>query len=409
MVMKVINGMVYGADRKFHLGEVQITDGVITRVKLAPDGLPVKAEQESNEKDREDIDIAKAGEVLDARGCYVIPGLIDLHFHGAMGSDFCDGTQEAIRTIAKYEAAEGITAMCPATLTLGVQRLKRILGECAQYARTGGAWDEADLVGVNMEGPFISRAKKGAQNERYIIPCDPKLCDEFYEASGGLLKIIGLAPEENANFREYIEAVKGKVRVSLAHTNSDYETAMEAFAAGASHAVHLFNAMSSVSHRSPGVVGAVCDSRDVNAEIICDGNHVHPAMVRAAFKTNGAERMILISDSLRATGLGDGLIDLGGQEVIVQGTKATLSKSGNLAGSVTNLMDCLRIAVQKMHIPLETAVACATINPAKCLKVEDRYGCIEPGLKGNVVLLNQKDLSTAAVVKDGKLLRGRMK
>ena len=172
----------------------------------------------------------------------------------------------------------------------------------ADYAHEQHDPKEADLVGINMEGPFISRVKKGAQNEDYIIPCDVSVCESFLEASRGLVKIIGLAPEENPNFRQYIASVKDRVRVSLAHTNADYETAMAAFEAGACHAVHLFNAMPPMSHRSPGVVGAVRDSDQVMAELICDGNHVHPAVVRAAFDMLGEERIILISDSLRACG-----------------------------------------------------------------------------------------------------------
>ena len=253
-----------------------------------------------------------------------------------------------------------------------------------------------------MEGPFISHVKKGAQNENYILPCDPGVCEEFLQAGDGLLKIIGLAPEENPQYLSYIQAMKDKVRISLAHTNADYETAMNAFQAGASHAVHLFNAMPEFTHREPGVVGAVADNPHVTAELICDGNHVHPSVVRAAFEMIGPDRIVLISDSLRATGLGDGIIDLGGQEVRVEGTRATLVEGGNLAGSVTNLMDCMRIAVKEMGIPLEQAVRCASINPARVIGEDRERGSLEEGKRADIVLLDKETLRLKKVIKDGR-------
>ena len=398
--MRITGGKLFTGDFQFCDGELEILDGEIHKVFY-----------EAEDRDRGRLTVPEMGQrtvpcpILDATGCYVIPGLIDLHFHGCMGDDFCDGTMEAIRTLAEYEAKEGITAIAPATLTLPVEELKAILACAAAYAKQGRSPERADLVGINMEGPFISHVKKGAQNEKYILPCSARICREFVEASEGLVKIIGLAPEENPDYAAYIREVKGLVKVSLAHTNADYDTAMAAFAAGADHAVHLFNAMPEMTHRAPGVVGAAADSPHVMAELICDGNHVHPAAVRAAFSMLGDARMILISDSLRATGLGDGRILLGGQEVIVHGTRAVLAEGGNLAGSVTNLMECMRIAVREMGIPLESAVRCASANPAKALGIDDRYGKLLPGMRANVVLLREDDLSVKAVVKDGRMLR----
>ena len=392
--MRIIGGKVYTEDYRFREGEIEIRDGVITDVRygkeirtetVGTEGPGTENRFLSQQIGTENRSLSQLPEpqqsephlsLLDASGCYVIPGLIDLHFHGCMGEDFCDGTMKAVETLAEYEAKEGITAICPATLTLPVEDLKEVLA-C------------------------------GAG--KYILPASAQICREFVQASEGLLKIIGLAPEENPGFEEYIREVKGLVKVSLAHTNADYDTAMRAFDAGADHAVHLYNAMPEMTHRAPGVPGAVQDSPHVMAEIICDGNHVHPSVVRAAFSMIGEERMILISDSLRATGLGDGRILLGGQEVDVTGTKAVLVRGGNLAGSVTNLMDCMRIAVQQMHIPLESAVRCATANPAKALRLAGSdpvlYGRLLPGMRGNAVLLREEDLSVKAVVKDGVVIR----
>lgn len=359
---------------------------------------------------------AVSGEdVLDGDGCYAIPGLIDLHFHGCKGYDFCDGTKEAIEEIAKYEASVGVTAIAPATMTLTVEELVHVLKTAAQYKREsederqkeGGAVlaaMKADLVGINMEGPFISPAKKGAQNEKNIIPCSVRIAQEFLDASEGLVKIIGLAPEESDDALPYIESMKDKVHISLAHTNAPYETAKAAFEAGADHAVHLYNAMPAFTHREPGVVGAVADCPHVAAELICDGIHIHPAVVRATFQMMGADRMILISDSIRAAGMPDGHYTLGGLDVEVKGKRAVLVSDGALAGSCTNLADCMRTAVKEMQLPLETAVACVTINPARQLGINKEYGSIEAGKKASVVLLDA-ELGLKAVVKDGVRIR----
>ena len=264
--MIIKNVKVYQEDQTFKEGEICIRDGVFVG----------------------NADAQEGEEILDGEGCYAIPGMIDLHFHGCMGYDFCDGTKEAIREIARYEASIGVTAIAPATMTLPVPELEHILSVAAAYrkkteAEKTAAYDEADLVGVNMEGPFISKAKKGAQDERNIIPCDAEIFRRFQRAADGLVSFIGIAPEEPGAIT-FVHEVKDEVNVSLAHTNSDYAHAMAAFEAGANHAVHLYNAMPPFSHRAPGVVGAVSDSEQVMAELICDGVHVDPAVVRATFK-----------------------------------------------------------------------------------------------------------------------------
>ena len=384
--MIIKNVKVYQEDQTFKEGEICIRDGVFVG----------------------NADAQEGEEILDGEGCYAIPGMIDLHFHGCMGYDFCDGTKEAIREIARYEASIGVTAIAPATMTLPVPELEHILSVAAAYrkkteAEKAAACNEADLVGVNMEGPFISKAKKGAQDERNIIPCDAEIFRRFQRAADGLVSFIGIAPEEPGAIT-FVHEVKDEVNVSLAHTNSDYAHAMAAFEAGANHAVHLYNAMPPFSHRAPGVVGAVSDSEQVMAELICDGVHVDPAVVRATFKMLGADRMILISDSMRAAGMPDGQYTLGGLDVKVRGNHATLVSDGALAGSVTTLPDCMRIAVKQMGIPLETAVACATANPARSLGIYEQYGSITPGKHGNVVLLD-KELRLKGVMKDGKKIR----
>lgn len=383
--MLIKNVKIYTEDQTFEEGKIMIRDGVFECVDLETDC-------------RDDIE--SDDEVIDAEGCFAIPGLIDLHFHGCMGADFCDGTREAIEKIAQYEASVGVTAIAPATMTLPVEELEKILKNAAEYRENPSKG--ADLLGINMEGPFISPVKKGAQDERNICPCDTAVCQRFLDASKGLVKFVGIAPEEGEGSLEFIRQMKGNVHVSLAHTNADYAQAKAAFDAGADHAVHLYNAMPAFTHRAPGVVGAVSDSKHVMAEIICDGVHIHPSVVRATFRMMGKDRMILISDSMRATGMPDGQYTLGGLDVKVVGNQATLVSDGALAGSVTNLMDCMRTAVRKMGIPLETAVACATINPAKSLGEYEHYGSISKGKKADVVLLDE-DLNLKMVIKDGEI------
>ena len=392
--MLIKNVKVYTEDWRFEEGEIVIRDGIFERVNFKTDKEKAEENVENVPDEAEDV-------IVDGEGCFAIPGLIDLHFHGCMGDDFCDGTKEAIERIAAYEASIGVTAIAPATMTLPVEELVDILKVAAEYKK--GATKGADLIGINMEGPFISPAKKGAQDERNIIPCDAEVCRRFLDASEGLVKFVGIAPEESEKSIEFIEQMKDKVNISLAHTNADYDTAKAAFDAGANHAVHLYNAMPAFTHRAPGVVGAVADCEHVMAEIICDGVHIHPAAVRATFRMMGEERMILISDSMRATGMPDGQYTLGGLDVNVVGNRATLVSDGALAGSATNLMDCMRTAVKKMGIPFETAVACATINPAKSLGEYENYGSITEGKKANVVLLDD-ELNLKMVIKDGEML-----
>lgn len=374
---------VYTKDNVFQEGTIYMQDGVFA-------------------------DASDSREVIDAKGCYAIPGLIDLHFHGCGGYDLCDGTNEAIEKIAEHEAYAGITGICPATMTLPNEELLQILHTAAAYRKECQkqtiSKKGADLIGINMEGPFISTAKKGAQDPKHILPCDVKIAESFIEASDGLVKFIGIAPEDNPDFKSFITQLKDKVNISLAHTNADYDTAMSAFDAGANHAVHLYNAMPPFTHRSPGVIGAVFDSSHVYAELICDGIHIHPSVVRATFQMMGKERMVLISDSMRAAGMPNGRYTLGGLDVDVKDRKVTLVSDGALAGSASTLMECMYTAVTQMNLPLETAVACASVNPAKCLGVYDERGSIETGKIADLVLLDES-LAVQMVFKNGARIR----
>ena len=338
--------------------------------------------------------------VLDASGCYVIPGLVDVHFHGCVGEDFSDATAEGLQRIADFELSQGVTYICPAGMTLPEDQLRAICENVAAHRakNTGGA----EVVGAHLEGPFLSTAKKGAQNGDYLHDPDIEMLRRLQKAAEGCVKLVTVAPEQ-PNAMEFIRAAKAMgITVSVGHTVADYDTAMEAFRSGATHATHLYNGMPSIHHRAPAVIGAAFDSAGVRAELICDGVHIHGAVVRMTFQLFGKERMVLISDSLRATGMPDGQYPFGGQEIEVHGNRATIvGHPETLAGSVTSLMGCLRQAV-KFGIPVADAVRACTYNPAAAIGIDDRAGTLDVGKTANLVLLDRNDLSTRAIVFKGK-------
>ena len=341
-------------------------------------------------------------EEIDAEGLYVIPGLVDIHFHGAMGHDFCDGDMEGLKEIAKYQASKGILAICPATMTFTEEQLSVVMKKAAEFAENCHEDDKAELVGINMEGPFISRDKIGAQNPLYIHKPDVDMFRRLQERARGLVKLLDIAPETEGAM-ELICRLKDEVRISLAHTDADYEKAMEAYEKGAKHLTHLYNAMPGLVHRNPGPIRAAAES-GATAELICDGIHVHPAMVRLAFEMF-QNRMILISDSMEAAGLGNGTFRLGGQKVAVVNNKAVLAEDTNtIAGSVTNLYDCMKNAIFKCHIPLEDAIRAATLNPAMAIGVSEDYGKIDVGNYASLLLVD-RDFHIRTIIHRGKIIR----
>lgn len=366
-----VRGLIYTVDYEFRPGRIRIEGDRIAEVTFCTEGELSEAE----------------------RDALVLPGLVDVHFHGAAGYDFCDGTKEAFHAIETYENRHGITSICPATMTLPVEEVKRILTEVSE--------DRPDsLVGVHLEGPFINKAKKGAQKEEYVIPPSVEVLKELQKCAEGLVKLVSIAPETEGAI-DCIRELGKEFHFSIAHTMSDYDTAVKAIQAGAKHITHLYNAMPVPTHREPAVVGAAADDPDVMPELICDGIHIHPCMVRNTFRLFGAHRMILISDSMRAVGMEDGQYTLGGQEVTVRGALATLA-DGTIAGSATNLYDCMCKAVE-MGIPKEQAIRAATINPAVSIGASDEVGSLEAGKYANIVIAN-KELHRRQVILKGVIL-----
>ena len=329
--------------------------------------------------------LAEKEDAVDLNGAYVIPGLIDVHNHGNSNADFSDGSYDGDLRMARYLASVGVTSFAPATMTLPYETIANALaaGLKLHKAPVDGC---ARLLGVQMEGPFFSEKKKGAQNGEYLRLPDYSAFEKLYRDSEGLISIVDLAPELDGSV-EFVEKAKELCTVSIAHTDADYAHAKAAIDAGVTHLTHLYNAMPPIHHRKPGVIGAGSENPAVSAEIICDGIHVHPSSVRMAFRLFGAERMVLISDALRCCGMPDGEYELGGQQVFLAENVARLA-DGTIAGSATNLYDCMRNAV-RFGIPKEDAIRAATYNPARQIHALDRVGSISDGKLADFVICDE--------------------
>ena len=412
--MIIRNGFVYQEDKCFVKKDLYVENGRIV---------------ESREQVTDTVEV-------EAEGLLVIPGLIDIHSHGAMGCDFSDGSAEGLKKILSYEYAHGITSYCPASMTLEKEKLLSVF-------RMAKGWRDGEgmshLAGIYMEGPFLDIRKGGAHRKECILPADVDFFRKCNEACGNIIRVVTLSPggagecrgdggegirgreesirDRGAGVREREESIRDRgvgvrekeddrseretagkkgmafirelhkeVVISLGHTAADYDTAKEALAAGARQVTHLFNAMMPLAHRAPGLIGAASEDQHCMAELICDGIHVHESMVRAAFKLFPG-RIVLISDSMRAAGMGDGIYDLGGQQVEVKGHVAMLA-DGTIAGSVSNLYDCMCMAVS-FGIPMGEAIAAATMNPARSIGMYDQIGSLQPGKRADIILMDE--------------------
>lgn len=320
-------------------------------------------------------------ESIDLSGRQLLPGLIDIHSHGCVGYDFSTASVAEIEKMTAFYAQNGITSVLATSMTMDYASYKLSMATIRKAIKSASTVSR--ILGINMEGPFLGADKKGAHDARHLAPPDFEKTDELDALSGGNIKIIDIDPRlENAI--EYIAKYSPAKTVSLAHTSCDYETANRAFAAGATHVTHLFNAMNPLHHREPGLIGAVLDN-PVRAEIIADGIHVHPTLIRLMFKTAG-ERMILISDSMCAAGLHDGEYVLGGLTVHVTGGKASLA-DGTIAGSTTTVFHALKNVI-RFGVPKEKAILSATLVPAQAARADHLVGSIAVGKKADMLVMN---------------------
>lgn len=331
---------------------------------------------------------ARVGDVhsgTDLGGAYVIPGLIDVHTHGGAGYDFSTCSAEELALIAQAHAKAGLAGFCPTSMALPEEDLARAFANAAdlnEHPPEAGA----SLLGINMEGPYLALARQGAQNPIYLKKFDLALFERLYEAARGHIAFVDVAPELDGAL-DFIEAVKGRVIVSLAHSDADYEASLRGFDAGVSHVTHLFNAMPGLNHRNPGPIGAAADRGHVKVELIADGVHIHPSVVRLCFKLFGADRICLVSDSIEACGLEDGAYSLGGQSVLVKGARAELA-DGTIAGSVTPLYRCMQNAM-RWGVAKEDAVRAATLTPAGQLGLLHRFGSISTGAEASFIIADE--------------------
>ena len=328
-------------------------------------------------------EIPEGAEIIDCKGGYITPGFIDLHIHGYLGKDVCDATAESIRTIAGGLVENGVTGFLPTTMTVDMMVINDALKACREVKNSGEFYG-SQILGVHAEGPFISASKKGAQDERFILKPDA----DFVKANADIIKIITLAPEEDKDFLEIKRmADETDVVVSMGHTSADYKTAMESSKNGVKHATHLFNAMTPMTHRAPGVVGAALNS-DVSCELIVDTYHVDVALYEMVYKMKG-RKLCFITDCLPAGGLPEGEYTLGGAKIIYKDNLCKL-EDGTIAGSVLKLNKGVWNVYNNSTIPLHECVNCATLNPATAIGVADRKGSIEVGKDADIVVLDDE-------------------
>lgn len=359
---------------KFEKVDVRTEDGKIAEIGA---GLSEKAGEE----------VVELGENL------LIPGFIDLHTHGCMGHDFSTADREEIDKMCAFYFSRGITSVAGTTMTMGYEDYKKAAATIGEYMENV---ENHNLIGINMEGPFLSVEKKGAHDPQYIIDASQEKMDELNRLARGHFLIVDVAPERPGAI-EFIEKNSKNFVISVAHTTADYEKAMEAFRAGATEVTHLFNAMNGLGHRDPGVPGAAF-AAGANVEMICDGIHIHPTVMKMVYKMMG-DHLMVISDSMSAAGLQDGEYVLGGLPVYVREGKATL-KDGTIAGSTTDMLKEMGVWMDQCGLTMEEILPCMTIHQAKAVHMEDKIGSIENGKAADLVIISP-EREIKAVYKNG--------
>lgn len=334
-------------------------------------------------------------EIIDAKGNLVAPGLVDIHIHGYLGEDASDGSEEGLRKMAAGIAANGVTSWCPTTMTIAKDEIVKAF-DTARKVKAEKECYGAKILGVNSEGPFINPSKKGAQPEEFILTPDGDFIIEYAD----IVKLFSVAPEMDEDF-DCIKKVSedGRVLISMGHTGATFEEACAGIEAGVRHTTHLFNAMTPLMHRNPGVVGAALSDERVSCELIADTFHVNPGLYKLVAKAKG-DKLCLITDCMRAGGMADGDYTLGGQHVIKTGIQCLL-EDGTIAGSVLKLNEAVRNLHKYTELSLPEVFACASLNPAKAVGESDRIGSLEVGKCADIILCDD-DFNIITTIIDGK-------
>ena len=336
--------------------------------------------------------------VIDAAGCYVAPGLVDIHIHGYLGEDTCDAKPEGIRKMAEGVAKNGVTSFLPTTMTVAKSEIVAALDAVRSVKEESGSWQGAEILGVHAEGPFINPSKKGAQAEENILVPDA----DFILENADIIKSVTLAPEMDKDHAAIKRLAKdGRVLVSMGHTDATFDEAMSATRDGVAHATHLFNAMSALAHRNPGVVGAALAADNVSVEVIADTFHINPGLYSIIAKAKG-DKMILITDCTRAGGMPDGEYDLGGQPIFLKGIECRLA-DGTIAGSVLKLNHAVKNVLDHTALPVHEVFHMASLNPAAAIGCADRIGSLEAGKDADIIIADE-NITVLRTIKKGKTI-----
>ena len=343
-------------------------------------------------------EIPEDAQVIDAEGNYVAPGLVDIHIHGYLGEDTCDAKPEGIKKMAYGIAKNGVTSFLPTTMTVSMDEIVAALNAVRSLKEESKSWDGAEIIGVHAEGPFINPSKKGAQAEENILAPDA----DFIIDNADIITSVTLAPEMDKDLSCVKKlAAESDVLVSMGHTDATFDEAMNAARNGVCHATHLFNAMSALAHRNPGVVGAALASDNVSVEVIADTFHINPGLYSIISKVKG-DKMVLITDCTRAGGMPDGEYDLGGQPIFLNGIECRLA-DGTIAGSVLKLNNAVKNVLDHTELPIYEVFNMASLNPAKAIKCAERIGSLEAGKDADIIFAD-KNINITRTIKKGRTI-----
>ncbi|WJE14172.1 N-acetylglucosamine-6-phosphate deacetylase [Halobacillus sp. ACCC02827] len=377
-IMQIHNVRIVTDNEVIDNGTIQIKEGKIEKVEKGT--------------------IAPQGTVIDGRGNTLVPGFIDVHVHGAAGHDVMDASREALEGMALKLTEEGTTAFLATTMTQSKEAIEKALENAGDYIKYGQTPGNAEVIGIHLEGPFINENKAGAQPVEHIIPPSATLFDKWQEVSRGNIRLVTMDPESEAGLELCRHLSSVGVTASIGHSEATFDQAVKAADHGASHVTHLFNQMSGFHHREPGIVGAAFLDKRLKVEIIADYIHVHPEAVRAAYQMIGPDRLILITDAMRAKCLKDGTYDLGGQSVYVSGKEARL-EDGTLAGSILRLEEAAEKIKKAMKMSWHDFVRITSLNAAEQTGVADKKGTITVGKDADIVLLDDQTQVSMTICK----------